>query len=121
MNKTFGILFTLTGFFAIAGALYTWGNGNLFAQSELAKVLIPFADLLLTGPLSIVIGLGIYKNKKWANLLGLNLSGIYAFGSLLVFISMCWDRNFSVLLMVPASAGFLIALFYTLLYLKKEI
>ncbi len=120
MNKTFGILFTLTGIFAIAGALYTWGEGNLFAQNELAKVLIPFADLLLTGPLSIVVGLGIYKNKKWANLLGLNLSGIYAFGSLLVFISMYWTHSFSILLLVPASTGFLIALLYSWLYVKNE-
>jgi len=119
MNKIFGLLFTLTGIFAIAGALYTWGEGNLFTQNELAKVLIPYADFLLTGPLSIVVGLGIYHNKKWANLLGFSLSGIYIFGSLLVFISMGWNANFSLYLMIPAASGFILAIVYILIFIKR--
>lgn len=110
MNKLFGILFILTGIFAIIGGLYTWGAGSIFNQSELSKVLIPWADILLTGPLSLICSYGILKNRVWGELLGLSLSGIYIFGSLLVFISIFWNNDFSMCLIVPASSGLFIGL-----------
>jgi hypothetical protein len=63
MNRLFGILFLFTGLFAIVGGLCTWGTGNIFFQKELINVLIPWADILLTGPLSIVCGYGILKKQ----------------------------------------------------------
>ena len=108
MNRTFGILFILTGFFAIAGGLYTWGDGSIFAQSELLKVLIPWADIILTGPVSLVCGYGILKNTKWGNILGLMTSGIYIFGSVVVFITMVWNKEYSILVLIPGTSGFLI-------------
>ena len=113
MNKAFGTLFILTGIFAIAGGLYTWGDGSIFAQNELVKVLIPWADIILTGPLSIVCGYGILRNKSWGQILGLNISGIYVFGSMLVFISIFWNKDYSGFLIVPALSGLLIGLGYT--------
>ena len=108
MNKTFGILFILTGFFAIVGGLYTWGDGSIFAQSELLKVLIPWADIILTGPISLLCGYGILKNTKWGNILGLMTSGIYIFGSVVVFITMIWNNEYSILIIIPGTSGFLI-------------
>jgi hypothetical protein len=63
MNKLFGILFLATGCFAIVGGLCTWGVGNIFFQQELENVLIPWADIILTGPLSLICGYGILKKQ----------------------------------------------------------
>ena len=63
MPKIFGILFILTGIFAIVGGLYTWGDGSILSQSELVRVLIPWGDVILTGPLSIIGGYGILKKN----------------------------------------------------------
>lgn len=119
MNKAFGTLFILTGIFAIAGGLYTWGDGSIFVQNELVKVLIPWADIILTGPLSIVCGYSILRNKSWGEILGLNVSGIYVFGSILVFVSIFWNKDYSVFLIVPALSGLLIGLGYTVLAIRS--
>ncbi len=120
MNKLFGILFLLTGFFAIVSGLYTWGDGSIFDQQELEKVLIPWTDIILTGPLSLICGYGILKNQNWGHILGLCTSGIYIFGSILVFISIFWNRDYSACLIVPALFGFLIGLSFTILFLTKK-
>lgn len=120
MNKAFGILFILTGIFAIAGGLYTWGDGILFDQSELVKVLIPWTDLLLTGPLSLICGYGIIKKRYWGQMLGLCTSGIYIFGSTLVFISMYWNKDYSIFLLIPALSGLLIGLGFIVLTIKEK-
>jgi len=120
MNKAFGILFILTGIFATAGGLYTWGDGSIFVQNELVKVLIPWADILLTGPLSIVCGYGILKNQYWGQILGLNVSGIYVFGSILVFISIIWNKDYSVFLIIPACSGLFIGLGFTAFAIKRK-
>lgn len=121
MNRIFGILFLLTGVFAIAGGLCTWGIGNILYQKELINVLIPWADIILTGPLSLICGYGILKKQNWGQILGLCTSGIYVFGSILVFISIFWNKNYSIDLIVPAFFGFLIGLVFTFLnlYVKK--
>ncbi len=108
MTKLFAILFILTGIFAIAGGFYTWGDGSIFDQNELVKVLIPWADIILTGPLSIFTGYGILKKTNWGQKFGFITSGIYVFGSVLVFISMVWNENYSIYLIVPAVSGMLI-------------
>lgn len=113
-GKLFGILFILTGIFAILGGLYTWGDGNLLTQSELVKVLIPWADVIFTGPLSIICGNALLKNRHWGRDLGLALSGVYIFGSILVFISIIWQHNYSIFLIIPAVSGMLIGLGYVI-------
>jgi len=120
MNKFFGILFLVTGCFAIVGGLCTWGVGNIFFQQELEKVLIPWADILLTGPLSLICSYGILKKQHWGHILGLCTSGIYVFGSILVFISIFWYKDYSACLIVPALFGFLIGLSFTILNLIKK-
>ena len=120
MHKVFSILFTLTGIFAIAGGLYTWGDGIILTQTELIKVLIPWADIILTGQLSIICGIGIYKRKDWAEILGLVVSGMYVFGSLLVFINLVWNGYFSLLLFIPAISGLLIGMGYIVIVLRKN-
>lgn len=118
MKKLFPILFILTGIFAILGALYTWGDGNIFAQHELVKVLIPWADIVFTGPLSILAGIGLLHEKKWGKLLGLVASGTYLFGSILVLITMIWNRDLNILLIIPSFSGFLIGALYLVQELK---
>jgi len=85
-NKLFAWLFITTGIFAIAGALYTWGDGWLFAEQSLFKKLIPLADLVVAGPISLMAGYGIGTKKRWGAIAGLVSCGIYLFGSVLVYI-----------------------------------
>lgn len=122
MNKTFGILFLLTGIFAIIGGLYTWGEGSIFNQNELLKVLIPWADIILTGPISILCGIGIIKKQYFGYILGLITSGIYIFGTTLVFVTMCYDENQPLYLFIPALSGLFIGLgFIIWILINKKI
>lgn len=120
MNKTFGILFILTGIFAMAGGLYTWGDGSIFIQNELIKVLIPWADIVFTSPLSIICGYGLTKRKDWGITLGICTSGVYIFGSILVFINIIWSKNYSIFLIIPSFSGFLIGLSFVLHQLRNR-
>jgi len=121
MTRIFGILFILTGIFAIAGGLYTWGDGSIFSQTELLTVLIPVADIILTGPISLISGYGILKKLNWGKVLGLFTSGIYIFGSVQVFITMIWNNDYSVLLIIPSISGLLIGTGFVFLQLRKKI
>ena len=118
--KAFGILFILTGIFAIAGGLYTWGDGSIFSQTELLTVLIPWADIILTGPISLVCGYGIMNNLNWGRVLALITSGIYIFGSLLVFITIVWNNNYSVYVLAPSISGFIIGVSFVAFTLKRK-
>jgi len=120
MNKVFGILFILTGIFSIVGGLYTWGDGSIFSQTELLTVLIPWADIILTGPISLVCGYAIIKNLFWGSVFGLVTSGIYILGSVLVFIAIIWNNDYSVFLIVPSVCGFLISLGFVIFSLKEK-
>jgi hypothetical protein len=91
-HRIFGILFLLTGLFAILGGLYTWGDGSIFNQSELIKVLIPWADIIFTGPLSMIAGIGLLKQHAWAVKTCVFLSGGYVFG-LYWFLSACFGTE----------------------------
>jgi hypothetical protein len=118
MAKIFGILFILTGIFAIAGGLYTWGAGSIFSQTELLTVLIPWADIIFTGPISLISGYAILKNLSWGVILGLCTSGIYIFGSVLVFITIVWSDNYSVFLIIPSTSGFLIGVGFVVFVMR---
>ena len=83
--KLFSWLFLSTGIFAIVGALYTWGDGPIYQQKDLLAVLVPWADLLITGPLSLLAAYGVWKRALGGFILGLLVSGIYLFGSGLVW------------------------------------
>lgn len=120
MKKAFGTLFILTGIFAIAGGLYTWGDGSIFTQTELLTVLIPWADILFTGPISIICGYAIMKNLNWGSILGLVASGIYIFGSILVFITIVWKNDYSISLLVPSISGFLIGVGFVIFSFKEK-
>ena len=120
MMKTFGILFILTGIFAIAGGLYTWGDGSIFSQTELLTVLIPWADIILTGPISLISGYGIFKNLNWGRILGLVTSGIYILGSVLVFITIVWNNNYSIFLIFPSISGLLIGVGFVVFTLREK-
>lgn len=121
MNKIYGILFILTGTFAILGGFYTWGNGSIFSQTELLTVLIPWADIVLTGPLSIITGYGILNKKNWGEIFGLITSGIYIFGSVLVFITIIWNNDYSIFLLVPSLSGFFIGTSFAIFKIRDNV
>jgi len=105
----------------MAGGLYTWGDGSIFSQTELLTVLIPWADIIFTGPISLITGYGILKNLFWGRILGLITSGVYLFGSILVFITIVWKNSYSVFLLIPSISGFLIGASFVLFTIRKRI
>ena len=121
MLKLFGWLIFLTGIFAILGGLYTWGDGNIFTQNELAKVLIPWSDILFTGPASLIIGYALVTSKSWGIPLGYMISGVYILGSFLVFISMVWNNHYAWYLIIPATSGLIIGTSFVIFGLSGKI
>lgn len=106
-------LFLTTGLFAILGGLYTWGKGPLFVHNDLVEALVPWGDLLMTGPLSLLAAFGLLKNTRWGYLMGLMVCGIYLFGSNLVYISLVWHgKPYPLQLALPPLAGILIGVSY---------
>ncbi|TVR78466.1 MAG: hypothetical protein EA412_08500 [Chitinophagaceae bacterium] len=56
----------------------------------------------------------------WEKIFGLITSGMYLLGSVLVFIIILWNKDFSVLLIVTSVTGFLIGLGYIFVFLKNR-
>ena len=100
--------------------MYTWGDGSIFSKTELLTVLIPLADIILTGPISLACGYGIINNLSWDRDFGLITSGIYIFGSLLVFTTIFWNNDYSVFLIAPSISGFLIGTGYVAITIKRR-
>jgi hypothetical protein len=126
MNQTaktcnfFSWLFLSTGVFAIVGALYTWGNGPIYLQKDLLTVLIPWADLLITGPLSLLAAIGVWRRKSWGFLLGLMACGMYLFGSALVYVSLLWNgAPFPIELVFPPVVGIVFGIFFPIWVLRN--
>ena len=118
--KLFAWFFLSTGIFAIVGALYTWGDGPLLAQEDLLTALIPWADLLFTGPLSLFAAYGVSQKKSWGPILGLMTCGIYLFGSALVYISLIWNgAPYPLKLALPPLAGIAIGIIYPIWVIKN--
>ena len=111
-HQIFSLLFGSTGIFAIASALYTWGEGVLWEQQKLVDVWIPWADLVLAGPVSLMAAVGLWQQRWWNYIPGLVCSGIYGFGSTLVFIEMVWHGQYPVRLIIPSFSGLGIAISY---------
>lgn len=118
----FAWLFLSTGIFALVGALFSWGRGWLFSQTDLSDVLIPMADLVLAGPLSLVAAYGLWRNRVWGIYLGLVTAGTYLSGSVLVFISLIWfGMPYPMQLVVPPVFGLGIAVSYIIwVMIKRE-
>jgi len=118
--RLFAFLFLLTGIFAITGSLFCWGKGWLFAQTDLQTVMIPMADLFLTGPLSLLTAYLLFIKKNSGILLGLITSGTYLLGSVLVFIIIFWKGlPYPIELVIPSVSGFCIGLAFCWRTLKK--
>jgi hypothetical protein len=99
-------IFFSSGIFAILGALYTWGDGPLHLEEHLLTALVPWADLLVTGPFSILAAYGIYARKDWGYITGLMVCGIYLFGSALVYITLAWQGPpYPIQLVLPPLLG----------------
>ena len=120
-NLIFGLLFLLTGIFAIVGGLFTWGSGWLFWETNPAVMLIPMADLLIAGPMSILTGIGLTKKQSWSIGLGLMTSGVYIFGSAEVYI-LIWLNEFPADLkfLVPPIFGLAIAFGFLVWTIRKK-
>jgi uncharacterized membrane protein (DUF2068 family) len=91
--------------FALVSALFTWGDGWVFAQKELTRAWIPLGDLALTVPLSLATAVGLWQGRAWGVRLGLVTSGVYLFGSVLVFVELMWMGELRWRLLLPALTG----------------
>ena len=124
LSKFFGVFFLLTGIFSFVSSLFAWGQGWLFSIKNINLFLVPMADLLTTFPLSIITAYGILKNKSWGILFGIFTSGIYFFGSIIVFIIIFYNTNpFQFQLFIPSIIGFLFSItffIYTVINKVKQ-
>lgn len=85
--KFLSVSLFLTGIFAIVGALYRWGDGPILNAPPGTDLQLFIADLLITGPISIIAAIGFLKLKKWAIISSILASGIFIYGSALVYIN----------------------------------
>ncbi len=119
-RKIFAYLFLLTGIFALVSSLYTWGKGPLWSQRELIQAWLPWADLILTVPLSFLTAFALFAPKRYAPSLGLITSGVYLLGSVMVYIEVLWKGPPCPLpLLIPPIFGIGIALFFFFWTLEK--
>jgi hypothetical protein len=106
----FASLFGLTGIFAVVSGVYTWGDGWLLAQTDLGRALIPWGDVLLAAPLSLLTAAGLARGARWGRPLGLVTSGAYLLGSVLVWVSVAWvGPPYPWTLVFPPFAGLLLS------------
>jgi hypothetical protein len=112
-DKKFGYMFLLTAIFSLVSSLFAWGQGWLFSVNELNLFLMPMADLIVTTPLSLIAASGILNGRKWRFKLGLIASGVYIFGSVLVFITLVWQGSpYSIKLVFHSVFGFLFSTWF---------
>lgn len=112
-NKIFAFLFISTGFFAVIGALFTWGDGWLFAKENADNMLLPLADLIVSGPISLLAAFGVLYKKRWGNAIGLVTCGVYIFGSVLVYILVFKNGNpYPVRFLIPPIFGLGISIWF---------
>jgi hypothetical protein len=118
--RIYAFLFIATGIFALVSSLFTWGGGWLFFQKNLLDFLLPMADLIISYPISLASGFGILKQKSWGIYLGLMTSGIYIFGSILVYIILLWQGfPYPLELLIPPIFGLAIAISFCIFIFKN--
>ena len=116
----FAWLFLSTGVFAIIGALFSWGEGWLFSQKNGCVRLVQMADLVVAGPISLLAAWGLFLKKRWGIASGLMASGIYVFGSALVYIQVFGQGTpYPLRLVVPPIFGMAIAAGFWVWVVKK--
>ncbi len=109
-SAVFAVSLGLTGIFALASSLASWGRGWLFDQTDLMAVWLPWADLWLTVPLSLATAVGLTLRRPWGEDLGLVTSGAYLLGSALVAVEVAWmGPPWPWTLVLPPFAGVAIA------------
>lgn len=119
---SYGTAFICLGIFAIIGGLYSWGSGPITNQQELIEVLIPWGDILVTGPLSLICAYGIIKSTHWGYVLGVMVCGIYIFGSALVYISLVWQgAPYPPQVAIPPLGGILFSVSYTIWFSSRSL
>lgn len=120
-RSIFSICFFFTGFFALLGGLYTWGSGWIFSQVDTKSVLVPLADVLLAGPLSLIASWGIYKSQNWGDVLGLLTSGMFLFGSVQVYILIAYtDSPILLQLCIPPLGGICLSVAFATWFLQQK-
>lgn len=120
--RFFAWLFITTGVFAIVGALFTWGDGWLFVQEDLAVTIIPFADLVVAGPISLVAGVDLWFQSKRGFITGAMAVGIYIFGSIQVYYFVWWEGlYYAWQLIIPPIFGLGIAFSFIYWTLSKPL
>ena len=87
-SKKIAISCYMTGIFAMVGALYCWGDGPIFNAPIDVNLSLYIAELLVCGPLSFIAGYGYSKMKGWGLFAGLIVTGIYVYGSAMVYASL---------------------------------
>jgi len=119
--NSYSWIFFSTGVFAVVGAIYTWGEGPLYLQDDLLTALVPWADLVLTGPLSILAAYGLAARKNWGVITGLLVCGIYLLGSTLIYITLIWEGlPYPLQLAIPPLAGIAIGISFPLYALRNQ-
>lgn len=116
----FAWLFLSTGVFAIVGGLFTWGKGRVFSEENWCVQLIPMADLMVAGPVLLAAAIGLFLKKNWGIAFGLMASGIYVFGSALVYLQVFGQGEpYPLRLIVPPIFGLGIAVGFFVWVAKK--
>ena len=120
-HKLFGWLFLLTGIFSIVSSLFAWGKGWLFSINNFNDFLIPMADLIAIGPLSLISAFGIFKMKNWGLKLGTLTAGAYIYSSFIVFIILIWHGPpYAIELVIPSISGLIIGVSFLIDELKRD-
>lgn len=85
--KIFAISYFITGIFAAMGALYRWGDGSLFLAQPGDDIALFIAELVVAAPASIIASIGLVKLQRWGLIMSLFSTGVFIYGSALVYAS----------------------------------
>jgi hypothetical protein len=106
----FIFLLISTGIFAMVGSYFTWGAGYLFEPPFPPHFPMLAADLIVTGPTSLLAAFALWKRVDWAPSIGYFVAGIYIFGAVQVFfLVFLHGPPYPMRLIVPAIFGMGIA------------
>jgi hypothetical protein len=86
--RIFSLSFLMTGIFAAIGALYRWGDGPFFHAPPGTDLQLYITELVVAAPVAIFTAVGLSRLRRWGMLLALFSTGIFIYGSVLVYASM---------------------------------